>query len=154
MKKNATCPKCHLALEGEGISCAECGWSERAEAARRKAAHDPQRFQCSWEADGLRCRYPGTISRRTHGGPHYCRWHIDCDDPLHGAHLVHESQSYQAENPEADFQLTVAHSLKQYGVERHAGESAADYTRRLEAFCREGILKQRQKQTLFHGEPE
>jgi hypothetical protein len=143
MKKRATCPKCHVALEGAGISCADCGWSERAERSERQRL-DPQRFQCAWVADGLRCRYPGTIAQSTNGtGPHYCRWHYQCADPVHGARLVQESQGYQAED--ADLHLAIMASLKQHGLERRAGESTADHIERMRAFCLAGLRQWRQR---------
>lgn len=139
MKKPETCPKCHAVLEGDGLSCAECGWTkrERSDFAQPRAA-DPHRFDCSYEADGLRCRYPGNSSRRF-GGPWFCRWHVSCVDPGEGARLVHESQAYIAEDNEAAHNAAVAAGLKKYGMERRPGESVAEHIERMREFCRNGM---------------
>src|SRR5258705_2883613 len=116
MKKSETCPKCHVVLEGSGLSCAECGWSkrERGDAAQQRA-DDPLRFDCAYEADGLRCRYPGNSAKRF-GGPWHCRWHASCVDPVEGARLVHESQGYVHEDNETAHNAAVAMELKKWGM--------------------------------------
>ena len=52
--------------------------------------------QCEWEADGERCRYPGSISRHTNGhGPWYCSAHDVCATGVLGAQIVEASRNYK-----------------------------------------------------------
>lgn len=54
--------------------------------------------QCAWEADGRRCRYPGTLSHVTLASadtPFYCGAHFDCSSPAFGAQVVEASENYQ-----------------------------------------------------------
>jgi len=67
---------------------------------RTTKSHDEDRplgyCQCDWEADGERCRYPGSISRHTNGhGPWYCAAHDVCGTGAVGAQIVEASMSYQ-----------------------------------------------------------
>jgi len=158
MKKAETCPKCHLPLEGAGLSCAECGWTLRASRVKAEAQRqDPERFRCAWEADGLRCCYPGGAASSTNGsGPYYCAWHYHCADPVRGARLVHESQGYRPEDREAELAAAVEQSLKQRGLARREGESKAEHIKRMAQFCREGLaqFRQRSRQNTPHNEEQ
>lgn len=155
MNALSNCPQCGADLEAAKRACSSCGWTLRAwraELAKQQAAHDPQRYQCAAMADGLRCRYPGSVNRGTTGaGSWYCRWHIDCDNPAEAARLVHQSQAYKPENPATDVDPEIALSLKRFGLERRAGESLAEHVQRMQAFCRERLgrfLKQHTHNTL------
>jgi hypothetical protein len=129
------CPECGLELHIRAKSC-RCGWSSRA---LGKPKDDPFRYDCAWEADGKRCRYPGNISSNINGaGPWYCRWHDGCDDPVHGARLVEESQNYQPEDTTKTFQAEVNASLLRLGLQRREGESVADHASR----CRAWVLEE------------
>lgn len=141
MKKTEHCPKCHVPLKESGNACAECGWSRRVQRAEsREAPPDPNRYRCAWEADGKRCKYPGNLSSSTNGtGPYYCRWHFHCDDPVHGARLVQESQSYHPENPEAAFDAEVKASLKSRGLEQQPGESMHEFALRCQAWVKDNM---------------
>lgn len=136
------CPQCGADLEAVRRSCANCGWTLRAwraELAKQQAAHDPQRYQCAATADGLRCRYPGSVNRGTTGaGSWFCRWHIDCDNPSEATRLVRQSQAYQPEDP-ADVDPEVALSLRRFGLERRPGESMTEHIHRMQTFCRERL---------------
>lgn len=145
MSALSNCPQCGADLEGGKRSCANCGWTLRAwraELAKQQAAHDPQRYQCAATADGLRCRYPGSVNRgTTGGGDWYCRWHIDCASSVDAVRLVHQSQAYQPEEPTAGDDPEIAMSLKRYGLERRAGESITEHIHRMRAFCREKVTR-------------
>lgn len=136
------CPRCGTTLAGSTTDCASCGWTKRSwrsESAAQQAGPDPLRLQCAWEADGLRCRYPGSAGHSTNGsGPLYCRGHIYCDNPDHGARIVHESQSYRPDDG-SHFHNQVAASLRRFGMEREPGESAEAYALRMRDFCRAGL---------------
>lgn len=90
------CPDCSADLKPRSTAC-ECGWRKEFKARRydgdstaRGADFEP--LCCQWEADGRRCRYPGTISADTHGGGRwYCAAHDQCADPLLGAQIVEQS---------------------------------------------------------------
>lgn len=138
MKPIRDCPKCGAALAGDKRGCAGCGWTMRAwraELAQQTAAADPD---CAYEAGGLRCRYPGGVSRSAKG-PYYCRWHYYCDDPAEGERLVRESQAYRRPNEEAEFAAEIDESLMRLGLTRRDGESRAEHLQRLRAACRESL---------------
>lgn len=55
----------------------------------------PDYQPCEWQANGTRCKYPGSItSGMLGGGPWYCSAHYGCADPVIGAQIVERSQSY------------------------------------------------------------
>lgn len=60
----------------------------------------PDYQPCEWQANGMRCKYPGSLSSGLlGGGPWYCSAHFACADPVIGAQVVERSQSYVWEHP-------------------------------------------------------
>ena len=59
---------------------------------------------CAYQANGLRCKYPGAISHGIlGGGPWYCRIHIKDRGNLIGNQALDESQRYRnSSQPEDD----------------------------------------------------
>lgn len=88
-----TCPDCGEDLKPRATRCA-CGWRAPA---RQDAPAAPAGFVdrefgwCEWRSGSERCRYPGTLSRSTHGGRFYCIGHDACDDPMTAGQMVEES---------------------------------------------------------------
>ena len=110
---------------------------------------DPTR--CAYEANGERCRYPGTMSpvnwngEGPHPGPWYCRHHWEVDSPMFGAEVVADSASYiapdktTARNPLAeqakrDMIARADREAAEYcaakGLTRQPGETAKEFGRR------------------------
>lgn len=130
------CPECGTELTAWARHC-KCGWGR---AKKPQAVIDPLRHQCAWEADGKRCRYPGTVGRSVNGsGPWFCRWHDDCADPVHGARLVEESQSYTPEDTKREMDEAVTASLIRFGLQAKPGESARDHAERMRALVLEKL---------------
>lgn len=96
--------------------------------------------QCEWRADGVQCRYPGTISTNTkEGGPWYCGLHFQCDSAAYGASVVEASKDYQhptAEQIEAEHMREVRASLDAQGLARLPGESALAWRKRTSEWMR------------------
>lgn len=56
----------------------------------------PVETQCAFEANGERCRYPGTMSTTTLGeGPYFCRWHFQCESAVMGMAIIEDSRRYR-----------------------------------------------------------
>lgn len=50
---------------------------------------------CEWNANGMRCCFPGVMSRgQLGGGPWYCGWHYRCEDGITGAQIVAQSHAW------------------------------------------------------------
>jgi hypothetical protein len=87
------CPECDTWLSANKTSC-RCGW----EAAPKGKSHPLGYPQCSWESDGMRCRYPGSMTSSTQSDSDtkwFCSSHFGCIDPRGGASIVEASRDYK-----------------------------------------------------------
>lgn len=87
------CPKCSGEI-GNSTYCG-CGWRKG-----EKKEPDPNFAlgyqRCEWVSDGLRCKYPASLTHSTHGsGPWYCRLHFECGSASYGASVVQASRDYR-----------------------------------------------------------
>lgn len=55
----------------------------------------PRNYDCEYEVDGLRCKYPGA-NAQNHKGPWYCRIHATANGTLIAQQALERSQSYRA----------------------------------------------------------
>lgn len=134
------CPKCKAKLEGEKISCADCGWSARKDKSQQR---DEGGFRtwpdiCDFRVDHLQCRFPAVFSPNTRGGgPYYCRFHSSHQSHAMEAAIVQESQIFKAKthvDKDNEFDKKVGVGLKESGINEKQIE-------RMRQFCREGALK-------------
>lgn len=87
------CPDCGEDLKPRATRCA-CGWRAPARQdapATPAGLTDREYGWCEWRSGSERCRYPGVLSRSTHGGRFYCLGHDGCDDPIVAGQMVEES---------------------------------------------------------------
>lgn len=60
---------------------------------------------CEWDANGTRCRFPGSLSHgQLGGGPWYCGWHFRCSDAITGARIVEQSHEWDG-TPESYLEM-------------------------------------------------
>lgn len=94
MSAPQTCPECGDDLNPRARKCS-CGWLVPASAragSSGSTASDARYGWCSWESNGQRCRYPGTVTRSTLGSDRwYCVGHATADDPVIAGRMVDES---------------------------------------------------------------
>lgn len=93
MERSRDCPECGAELKAAARSCRACGWESKG--ARSQAPVDPDHGRCSWVAGLGRCRFPGALSRGTHGdAPFYCAWHFQEPDAMRGEEIVRQSRDW------------------------------------------------------------
>ena len=103
--------------------------------------------QCDWEADGQRCRYPGSMSTNLGcTGPWYCRLHYGERNPIFAAQIVQASMDYQ--HPTADDMTAEARNRsREYceaiGMTRRAGEGSEAYMQRVRAWFKSNLGQMR-----------
>lgn len=79
------CPQCGTPVDGP--ICGNCGSREKG--GRAGSGHDRNANRCAWNANGERCRYPGTLSHSTLGqGPWYCAGHSRCTEHGRGEQII------------------------------------------------------------------
>lgn len=140
------CPKCGSEI-GRSHQCG-CGWKTKtAREVARQIANPLGYTQCDWEADGMRCQYPGTISPSTNG-PNYCRLHFGCDDPVFGATVAEASRDYvhrsSRETTKRDIERLNAEArawCAENGFARADGESREEWVKRLLAYRRDKVMR-------------
>jgi len=94
MSQIRNCPSCKEPLDQDEKSC-PCGW--KAQRTRAQAGPVSAYPACSWTSNGVRCRYPGSMSTTTLAqpdSPWFCSAHFDCTDPVFGALVVEASRDY------------------------------------------------------------
>lgn len=92
MPLDGQCPECGGFLTPNARKC-DCGWASKPPRTGASTV-ELDRHRCEWEANGQRCRNPGTSSPNTlGGGPWYCSPHFRCGSGALGEAIVQESQS-------------------------------------------------------------
>jgi hypothetical protein len=99
---------------------------------------------CDWNANGERCRFPGTISPSTNGenAQWFCSQHFGCSDPVVGADVLHASMDYKHPTRaelEDEQQRQVRASLKADNLHRRDEETMRQYTERLRLAARRSM---------------
>lgn len=137
---HSSCPACDTPLRRGARSCS-CGWMAQGVSKQSPLGYS----QCDWEADGLRCRYPGSMSTNLAcTGPWYCQPHYSCRDPLFGAQIVQASMDYK--HPTED-EIVAETRRRQHaycasiGMLRKDGESPESYAVRRKNWLRERFTK-------------
>jgi len=137
---NSSCPSCDTPLRRGARSCS-CGWMAQGVSKQSPLGYS----QCDWESDGLRCRYPGSMSTNLAcTGPWYCQPHYSCRDPIFGAQIVQASLDYQhptQEELDAEARARAEAYCRSVGMLKRDGESSESYTRRRKEWLRERFTK-------------
>jgi hypothetical protein len=119
------CPDCSTWLAKNATSC-RCGW----ESAPKGKFHPLGYPQCAWEADGMRCKFPGSMTSSTQADDS-CKWfcsaHFNCLDPRAGGAVVQASQDYRH----------VPKDVRQLNVDaaRFCRENGLNTVDEMRAFC-------------------
>ena len=106
-----SCPVCDRTLKLRATSC-DCGWSEKPMVGGKQSAllASALDHQCTWEANGKRCRYPVTFFEpgQTRG---FYRWHKRCGhDGAQGAQIVDQSHA------DSNREYSARTHLETYGI--------------------------------------
>lgn len=98
--------------------------------------------RCAWEANGLRCKYPGTITtslRPDDSTEWFCHYHANETDGARAQIALDASQDYQHPTTEELLQEANREALDRLearGLGQRFGESNRDYLARLMEECR------------------
>lgn len=129
MAERNQCPKCGVALPYRALSC-QCGWGKQ-----QRRLDDGNSYACSYESNGMRCRYPGAIGfGGLGGGPLYCSTHIRERGTRFAQQAMEQSQSWRAPDAEHDHDVKMQAWLDQHFPLR-SGESGHDYAMRCKVYC-------------------
>src|SRR5512139_3935272 len=126
------CADCGAPLSPKATRC-RCGWTSQTKAQKFHPLGYPQ---CSWEASGDRCKYPGSMTSSTQsddGTKWFCIGHYDCMDGALGASIVRQSMSYKH----------VSKDVREINIEaaRFCREKALETVDQMREFCRVNMPK-------------